>query len=141
MISLLVKFFPPALPALDSLSGYSRVGVGTGYGTGQISEGGVSFLLHFDILFCTVCFTPMRVPRVKAEGQSFYHCVSRVVDRQFIFHGIRIVLGATQDAISWKEVSQQYRKYLFVHGSLNTKPSSLPLTSAPCHALNSPGLC
>ena len=29
--------------------------------------------------------TPVRFPRVKAEGQSFYHCVSRVVDRQFIF--------------------------------------------------------
>jgi len=28
----------------------------------------------------------MRFPRVKAEGQSFYHCVSRVVDRRFIFH-------------------------------------------------------
>ena len=27
----------------------------------------------------------MRFPRVKAEGQSFYHCVSRVVDRQRIF--------------------------------------------------------
>jgi len=27
----------------------------------------------------------MRFPRVKAEGQSLYHCVSRVVDRQFIF--------------------------------------------------------
>src|ERR1700739_4917411 len=27
----------------------------------------------------------MRFPRVKAEGQSFYHCVSRVVDRQYIF--------------------------------------------------------
>src|SRR5258707_14942954 len=27
----------------------------------------------------------MRFPRVKVEGQSFYHCVSRVVDRQFIF--------------------------------------------------------
>ena len=27
----------------------------------------------------------MRFPRVKAEGQSFYHCVSRVVDRRFIF--------------------------------------------------------
>ena len=34
--------------------------------------------------------------------------------------GIRVVLGHS-DAISWKEVSQQYRKYLFVHGSLNTK--------------------
>jgi hypothetical protein len=27
----------------------------------------------------------MRFPRPKAEGQSFYHCVSRVVDRRFIF--------------------------------------------------------
>ena len=27
----------------------------------------------------------MRFPRVKAEGQSFYHCVSRMVDPQFIF--------------------------------------------------------
>jgi len=27
----------------------------------------------------------MRFPRVKAEGRSFYHCVSRVVDRRFIF--------------------------------------------------------
>ena len=34
--------------------------------------------------------------------------------------GIRIVLGQS-DAISWKEVSRQYRNYLFVHGSLNTK--------------------
>ena len=33
--------------------------------------------------------------------------------------GIRIVLGHSED-ISWKEVSQQYRKYLFVHGSLHT---------------------
>jgi putative transposase len=27
----------------------------------------------------------MRFPRIKAEGQGFYHCVSRVVDRRFIF--------------------------------------------------------
>jgi REP element-mobilizing transposase RayT len=27
----------------------------------------------------------MRFPRVKAEGQGFYHCVSRVVDARFIF--------------------------------------------------------
>ena len=27
----------------------------------------------------------MRFPRIKAEGESFYHCVSRVVDRRFIF--------------------------------------------------------
>ncbi len=34
--------------------------------------------------------------------------------------GIRIVLGQS-DAISWKEISRQYRKYLFVRGSFNTK--------------------
>src|ERR1700758_5849362 len=28
---------------------------------------------------------PMRIPRVKAEGQSFYHCISRVVEGRFIF--------------------------------------------------------
>ena len=27
----------------------------------------------------------MRFPRVKAEGRSFYHCISRVVDGRFIF--------------------------------------------------------
>jgi putative transposase len=27
----------------------------------------------------------MRFPRIKAEGQGFYHCVSRLVDRLFIF--------------------------------------------------------
>jgi putative transposase len=31
----------------------------------------------------------MRFPRVKAEGLSFYHCVSRVVDRRFIFQTSR----------------------------------------------------
>ena len=45
----------------------------------------MSLSLHFYLLFCVVCLTPMRFPRVKAEGQSFYHCVSRVVDRRFIF--------------------------------------------------------
>jgi REP element-mobilizing transposase RayT len=28
----------------------------------------------------------MRFPRVKADGQAFYHCISRVVERRFIFH-------------------------------------------------------
>jgi hypothetical protein len=27
----------------------------------------------------------MRFPRVKADGQGFYHCVSRVVEGRFIF--------------------------------------------------------
>src|SRR5271166_4858552 len=31
-------------------------------GTGQISEGGVSLPQHCCLLFCVVCFTPMRFP-------------------------------------------------------------------------------
>jgi len=27
----------------------------------------------------------MRQPRIKGQGQSFYHCVSRVVDARFLF--------------------------------------------------------
>jgi putative transposase len=27
----------------------------------------------------------VRFPRVKVEGQGYYHCVSKVVDRRFIF--------------------------------------------------------
>src|SRR5271163_4595473 len=44
---------------------------------------------HFiiTVLLCVVyiCPNPMRFPRVKAEGQSFYHCISRVVEGRFIF--------------------------------------------------------
>src|SRR5271165_4999632 len=35
--------------------------------------GGRFILIHFYLLFCILCFTSMRFPRVKAEGQSFYH--------------------------------------------------------------------
>jgi hypothetical protein len=45
----------------------------------------MSLSLHCLELLCNVCSTPMRFSCVKAEGQSFYHCVSRVVDRRFIF--------------------------------------------------------
>ena len=41
----------------------------------------MSFPLHVYLSLRVVCFTLVRFPRVKAEGQSFYHCVSRVVDR------------------------------------------------------------
>ena len=41
--------------------------------------------LHLLMLLYNLCLTPMRFSRVKAEGQSFYHCVSRVVDGRFIF--------------------------------------------------------
>jgi putative transposase len=27
----------------------------------------------------------MRMPRVKAEGQGFYHCISRIIERRYIF--------------------------------------------------------
>jgi hypothetical protein len=43
--------------------------------------------------------------------------------------GIRIVLGQSDD-ISWKEVSRQYRNYLFVHGSTNTKQPAFDLATA-----------
>jgi len=49
------------------------------------TEGGVSFsatLLSF-VLYSVLY--PHEIPRVKAERQSFYHCVCRVVDRRFIF--------------------------------------------------------
>jgi hypothetical protein len=32
---------------------------------------------NISIVLRTFGFTPMRLPRVKAEGQSFYHCVSQ----------------------------------------------------------------
>jgi hypothetical protein len=41
--------------------------------------------LHVCRVLSILCLTPMRFPRVKPEGQSLYHCVSRVVDRRFIF--------------------------------------------------------
>ena len=48
--------------------------------------GEVVFFFCTFVLICSVyCVTPMRFPRVKAEGESFYHCVSKVVDRRFIF--------------------------------------------------------
>src|SRR5271165_5119183 len=40
--------------------------------------------------------------------------------------GIKIVLGHS-DAISWKEVSEQYRKYLFVHGVVDQQNGELSL--------------
>src|SRR6202158_2316727 len=43
--------------------------------------------------------------------------------------GIKIVLGHS-DAISWKEVSQQYRKYLFLKGSDNSKRAAFDLATA-----------
>ena len=58
----------------------------------------------------------MRFPRVKAEGQSGY-AEALAKGSSLARQGIRVVLGHS-DAICWKEVSQQYRKYLFVHGSL-----------------------
>src|ERR1700693_3503425 len=41
------------------------------------------FILHF---YCVLCILlSMRFPRVKAEGQSYYHCISRIVEGRFIF--------------------------------------------------------
>ena len=42
---------------------------------------------YYNIALCCVIVPAklMRFPRVKADGQGFYHCVSRVVERRFIF--------------------------------------------------------
>jgi len=42
-----------------------------------------SFSLAFGWLFANHC--GMSAPRLLGEGRSFYHCVSRVVDRRFVF--------------------------------------------------------
>jgi hypothetical protein len=52
--------------------------------------GVVAVSLRFYLLFCHLCLTRMRLPRVKADGPAFYHHVSRVVDRQFIFQATDI---------------------------------------------------
>ena len=47
----------------------------------------------------------MRFPRVKAEGQGFYHCISRVVEGRFNFgtsalHGVFLAaMGAEETQI------------------------------------------
>jgi len=56
---------------------------------GQVEIFGVRFFLLYcySIIVCCVIFLAklMRFPRVKANGQGFYHCVSRVVEGRFIF--------------------------------------------------------
>ena len=48
--------------------------------------------MHFNVTFflfvCLLYYSPakfMRFPRVKADGQGFYHCISGVVEGRFIF--------------------------------------------------------
>ncbi len=56
---------------------------------GEEKEGQVKLDAFFNIILVCCVIVPaklMRFPRVKADGQGFYHCVSRVVDRRFIFH-------------------------------------------------------
>ena len=36
-------------------------------------------------MFICAIFTLMRQARIKGKGLSYYHCVSRIVDRRFIF--------------------------------------------------------
>jgi len=42
----------------------------------------------------------MRFPRIKAEGRSFYHCISRVVDGRFIFGSSGDSCFETQEFLS-----------------------------------------
>jgi len=41
-------------------------------------------LIH-NICVLLLCRPSMRQPRIKGQGESFYHCVSRVVDGRFLF--------------------------------------------------------
>jgi hypothetical protein len=56
---------------------------GRAHGTGRLFGGFLQSPLHFNDMLCGVFF--MRFPRVEVEGQSFYHCISRVVEGRFIF--------------------------------------------------------
>ena len=42
----------------------------------------------------------MRLPRVKAEGQGFYHCISRVVDGLFIFRTTEGICREAEEFVS-----------------------------------------
>jgi hypothetical protein len=55
-------------------------------GTGQIIQK-LCAIYHYNISICCVIVPSklMRFPRVKADGQGFYHCISRVVEGRFIF--------------------------------------------------------
>jgi putative transposase len=53
------------------------------WGTGRIS-GTKDILIQFYSVLCILTLV-MRFPRVKAEGRSFYHCISRFVHGLFIF--------------------------------------------------------
>jgi hypothetical protein len=55
-------------------------------GTGQIIQSPCA-IYYYNISICCVIVPArlMRFPRVKADGQGFYHCVSRVVEGRFIF--------------------------------------------------------
>jgi hypothetical protein len=58
-------------------------------GTGRKSRNNWELDAIYDYMFFVCCvIVPtklMRFPRVKADGQGFYHCVSRVVEGRFIF--------------------------------------------------------
>lgn len=36
--------------------------------------------------FQRVHYSHMRHARIRGEGKSYYHCISRVVDRRFVLH-------------------------------------------------------
>jgi hypothetical protein len=69
-------------------------------------------LLHSECLLCYFPATLMRFPRVKADGQGFYHCVSRVVERHFIFTAVtpRLLARVVQPAVSQIPLCQSQRE-------------------------------
>jgi len=55
----------------------------------------------------------MRFPRVKAEGPSFYHCVSRVVERRFIFQTSRHGSAEAERFVRLMRRLEPYRRRMY----------------------------
>jgi hypothetical protein len=85
---------------------------------------GVYFIPHFYLLFCVVCFTPLRFRRVKAEGQNF----------------LPLRFQSGRPSIHFPDRRPGSQSFVESHFH-NLKHKLGYRLSAPCHALNGPGLC
>lgn len=90
----------------------------------------------------------MRTARLKADGAGYYHCLSRIVDRQMrlgeqeqekfrvllrqmaAFCGVHVLTYAImQKDGAWRELVALYRRQLFAQGAQGTKKQ--PATFSP----------
>jgi len=67
----------------------------------------------------------MRFPRVKAEGQGFYHCVSRVVEGRFILRLLQALLWLLSEQYSIQSLAM---RRLFPDWSYD-RPETYPFAS------------